>query len=83
MLIDSNAVENCIRPSAVGKKNFLFVGHPDAGWRSAVLYSILGTCKLQGVNPWRYLTWALPRLAAATNHTAGEFTPQRFAALGS
>jgi len=82
MLIDSNAVENCIRPSAVGKKNFLFVGHPDAGWRSAVLYSILGTCKLQGVNEWRYLTWALPRLAAATNHTAGEFTPQRFAALG-
>ena len=82
MHIDSNAVENCIRPSAVGKKNFLFVGHPEAGWRAAVLYSILGTCKLQGVNAWSYLTWALPRLAAATNHTAGEFTPQRFAALG-
>ena len=83
MHIDSNAVENCIRPSAVGKKNFLFVGHPDAGWRSAVLYSVLGTCKLQGVNPWSYLTWALPRLAAATNHTAGQFTPQRFAALAT
>ncbi len=83
MHIDSNAVENCIRPSAVGKKNFLFVGHPDAGWRAAVLYSILGTCKLQGVNEWSYLTWALPRLAAATNHTAHEFTPQRFAALGT
>ena len=83
MHIDSNAVENCIRPSAVGKKNFLFVGHPDAGWRSAVLYSVLGTCKLQGVNPWSYLTWALPRLAAATNHTAAQFTPQRFAALGT
>ena len=49
MFIDSNAVGTCIRPSAVGKKNFLFVGHPDAGWCSAVLYSILGTCKLQGV----------------------------------
>ena len=49
---------------------------------AAVLYSILGTCKLQGVNEWSYLTWALPRLAAATNHTAGKFTPQRFAALG-
>ena len=81
--IDSNQVENCIRPCAVGKKNFLFVGHPDAGWRSAVLYSVLGTCKLQGVNEWRYLTWALPRLAAATNLTAAEFTPQRFAALGT
>ena len=81
--IDSNAVERSIRPSAVGKKNFLFIGHPDAGWRSAVIYSVLGTCKLQGVNPWSYLTWALPRLAAATNHTAGEFTPQRFAAIGT
>ena len=81
MHIDSNAVENCIRPCAIGKKNFLFVGHPEAGWRSAVLYSILGTCKLQGVNEWHYLTWALPRLAAATNHTAAEFTPQRFAQL--
>jgi len=76
--IDSNAVERAIRPSAVGKKNFLFVGHPDAGWRSAVLYSILGTCALLGVNPWAYLTWALPRLAGATNKTAAQFTPHRF-----
>jgi len=68
--IDSNKVENCIRPSAVAKKNFLFVGHPDAGWRSAVLYSVLGTCKLQGINPWNYLSWALPKLAGATNHSA-------------
>ena len=79
--IDSNAVENAIRVCAVGKKNYLFVGHPDAGWRSAVLYSVLGTCKLHGLNEWSYLTWALPRLAAATNHTAHEFTPQRFAQL--
>lgn len=77
--IDSNHVENSIRPSAVGKKNFLFVGHPNAGGRSAVLYSIFGTCKLHGVNEWSYLTWALPRLAAATNHTAHTFTPQHFA----
>ena len=41
--IDSNACENAIRPTAVGKKNCLFVGHPSAGWRSAVIYSVLGT----------------------------------------
>jgi transposase len=79
--IDSNAVENCIRPSAVAKKNFLFIGHPDAGWRSAVIYSVLGTCKLQKINEWSYLSWALPRLAGATNHTADQFTPQCFAQL--
>jgi hypothetical protein len=76
--IDSNAVERAIRPSAVGKKNFLFIGHPNAGWRSAVIYSVLGTCALLNVNPWNYLTWALPKLAGATTKTAHEFTPQRF-----
>ena len=81
LCIDSNPVENCIRPSAVGKKNWLFVGHPDAGWRSAVMFSVLGTCKLLGVNEWAYLTWALPGLAGATNHTAAQFTPARFAEL--
>jgi transposase len=79
--IDSNACERAIRPSAVGKKNFLFVGHPNAGWRTAVIYSVLGTCALLKINPWNYLTWALPRLAGATNKTAHEFTPHRFADL--
>ena len=79
--IDSNAVENAIRVCAVGTKNYLFFGHPDPGWRSAILYSVLGTCKLHGLNEWSYLTWALPRLAAATNQNDHEFTPQRFAQL--
>ena len=39
--IDNNLTENAIRPSAIGKKNWLFIGHPDAGWRSAVLYACL------------------------------------------
>jgi transposase len=43
--IDNNACENSIRPTAVGKKNFLFVGHPAAGQRSAVIYSVLGSCR--------------------------------------
>jgi transposase len=79
--IDSNICENAIRPTAVGKKNFLFIGHPSAGWRSAVIYSVLGTCALLKVNPWNYLTWALPRLSGATTKTAHEFTPQRFVDL--
>jgi transposase len=39
--IDNNLVENDIRPTAVGRKRWLFIGHPEAGWRSAVIYSIL------------------------------------------
>lgn len=41
--IDNNLCENAIRPTAVGKKNFLFIGHPEAGQRSAVIYSVLGS----------------------------------------
>lgn len=54
------------------------MGHPDAGWRSAVMYSIMGTCKLQGVNPYDYLVWALPRLASGTTATIGDVTPSGF-----
>jgi EAL domain-containing protein (putative c-di-GMP-specific phosphodiesterase class I) len=39
--IDNNLCENSIRPTAIGKKNFLFIGHPEAGQRSAVIYSVL------------------------------------------
>jgi hypothetical protein len=78
VLIDNNPTERQIRLTKLGLKNWLFVGHPDAGDNPAVLYSIIGTCKLLKVDPWAYFNWALPNLAAATNKTAANFTPQRF-----
>ncbi len=62
--IDNNLVENAIRPTAVGRRRWLFIGHPDAGWRSAVLYSIIGSCRRRGINPQHYLTDVLGRLPA-------------------
>jgi len=53
--IDSNLIEISIRPTALGKKNFLFFGHPEAGERSAVIYTLLGSCRRHGVNPFDYL----------------------------
>lgn len=79
--IDNNPVERGIRPTKLGLKNWLFIGHPDAGWRSAVIYSVVGTCKLLHVNPEAYLAWVLPKLAAATTKTAGGLLPHDFAAL--
>ena len=64
--LDTNAIENAIRPSAIGKKNWLFVGHPDAGDRAAVLYSLLGSCRRYGHNPHEYLKDMLTRLPAMT-----------------
>jgi len=60
--IDNNLVENAIRPTAVGRKRWLFLGHPDAGWRSAVIYSLIGSCRRRGLNPQEYLTDVLGRL---------------------
>jgi transposase len=53
--IDNNPVENAIRPVAVGRKNYLFAGSHEAAQRSAMLYSLLGTCKLHGINPFDWL----------------------------
>ena len=60
--IDNNLTENAIRPSAVGKKNWLFIGHPDAGWRSAVIYSVIVSCRRRGIDPWEYVRDVFKRL---------------------
>ena len=54
--IDNNAMENAIRPTAIGKKNWLFVGHPQAGERAAILYSILISCQRLDIDINQYLT---------------------------
>jgi transposase len=79
--IDNNPIENGLRPTALGRKNWLFIGHPDAGWKSATIYSILGTCKLLGVNPEAYLNWVLPKLASGTNRSAADLLPHDYVRL--
>jgi transposase len=64
--LDNNLVENAIRPSAIGKKNWLFIGHPDAGQRSAIIYSLVVSCQRHGKNPHAYLRDVLNRLPAMT-----------------
>jgi hypothetical protein len=77
--IDNNLIENAIRPSALGKKNFLFFGHPDAGERSAVIYTLLGSCRRHGINPFEYLKDLFTRLPAAKITQIKEFTPAGWA----
>ena len=73
--IDNNLIENAIRPSALGKKNWLFIGHPTAGERSAVIYTLLGSCRRHGLNPFDYLKDLFRRLPAAKITQIGQFTP--------
>lgn len=80
--IDQNPVENSFRPTKIGLKNWIAIGHPNAGWRAAVLYSIIGTCRLLKVNPEACLLWVLPQLAVGTNKTTAQgLLPHDFAAL--
>ena len=65
--LDTNLIENDIRPSAVGKKNWLFIGHPEAGQRTAILYSIVNSCRRHDKDPNDYLRDVLTRLPAMSN----------------
>jgi hypothetical protein len=70
--IDNNLIENSIRPVALGRKNYLFAGSHEAAQQAAVIYSILATCKLHGVEPFAYLSKILaiiPDFPANQLHT--------------
>lgn len=73
--IDNNLVENAIRPTAIGKKNWLFIGDADAGERSAIIYTIVENCRRLSIDPYTYLRDVLTRLPRMTNHQVPEVTP--------
>ncbi len=54
--LDNNIAEQHLRLIALGRKNFLFVGHDEAGRNLATLQTLVSTCLANGVNPQRYLT---------------------------
>ncbi len=77
--IDNNLVENAIRPTAIGKRNWLFIGEAEAGNRSAILYTIVECCRRRGIDPAAYLREILTRLPHATNWQIKDLTPEAWA----
>lgn len=73
--IDNNPVENSIRPVALGRKNYLFCGSHEAAQRSAMLYSLLGTCKMHGIEPYSWLKNMLEKIAAHPINRIKELLP--------
>jgi transposase len=73
--IDNNLVENAIRPTAIGKKNWLFVGEADAGQRSAIIYTLIESGRRRDLDPYAYLKDVLTRLPHMTNHQITEVLP--------
>jgi len=77
--IDNNLIENAIRPTAIGKKNWLFIGEAAAGERSAILYTIIENCRRRGIDPFRYLKDVFTRLPSMTNWQVKDITPKAWA----
>ena len=76
--IDNNAVENSIRPLAVGRKNWLFVGSQQAGERAAVMLSLIESAKLNGHDPWAYLKDVFERLPTLKNRDLEVLLPHNW-----
>lgn len=77
--VDNNLVENAIRPTAVGKKNWLFFGSEEAGTRNAVVLTLVQNCRMHGVNPEEYLKDVLERLPRLTNQAdLKQLTPRQW-----
>lgn len=75
--IDNNPIENAIRPIALGKKNWLFAGSERAGHRAAAIQSLLGTAKLNGLDPYAWLRQTLEKLPVWPNGRIDELLPLR------
>lgn len=60
--IDNNLIENAIRPLALGRKNYLFCGNDASAYRAAIVYTLIGTCRVAGVDPRTWLEDVLSKL---------------------
>jgi len=79
--IDNNPVENSLRPVALGRKNYMFAGSHEAAQRTAIIYSLVGSCKMQGVNPYLWLKDVLTRISMHAINKIKELLPHHWKQL--
>jgi transposase len=80
---DNNCAERALKPVALGRKNFLFVGSEGGGRSAAIAYTLIETAKLNGVNPQAWLTEVLSRIADHKITRIDELLPWRYAAAAA
>lgn len=75
--VDNNLIENAIRPVAIGRKNYLFAGSHNGARRAAMLYSFIGTCKINDVNPFEWLKNTLETIPQHPVNKLYELIPRK------
>ncbi len=75
---DNNPVERAIRPIAIGRKNYLFAGSHKGAQRLAMMYSLIGTCKLNNVNPYEWLKDVLDKINSWPVNRVSELLPHKW-----
>jgi transposase len=78
LLIDNNGIENQIRPVAIGRKNYMFCGSHESAQRAAIIYSLLGTCKLHHINPQEWLHDVFKKLPERKANQIDDLLPQNW-----
>ncbi|MFT7669947.1 MAG: transposase [Planctomycetota bacterium] len=79
--LDNNACERAIRPIAVGRRNWLFAGSERGGEAAAICYSVIGSCRAAGVDPFEYLADVLIKVATYPASQIADLVPARWAEL--
>ena len=74
-LYSQGLVNEAFRPLALGRKNNLFAGSPEGGWRAAIIYTLIGTAEMNGWDPQAYLRLLLDRIADHSINRIGELAP--------
>jgi len=74
--IDSNLIENSIRPLALGRKNYLFAGNHEAAENIAMFYSFFGTCKKNEIDPQKWITYVINNINDTKAAQLNELLPQ-------
>ncbi len=78
MVLVNNLSENALRIIALGRKNFMFVGHEEAGQNLAILQTITSTCRLHNVDPYEYIKDVLIRIQTHPLSKIDELLPQNW-----
>ncbi len=81
--IDNNLSERTLRMVVLGRKNYLFAGSEAGAWRAAIIYSLVASCKLNGIDPFRYFRAVLRRVSTHPAEKIDELLPSEWKKLNS